>query len=251
MPETKTINGINITIVNDKKEMSQLVAEIVLDKINSSQKINLLVPTGTTPEGIYEILSNQNGKVFSNVTFFNLDEYGYFENDDFKLLPRDHPASYKRYMDEHLFSKLSPAPKHYFPDIENVKIPGSYDKLIESFGGIDLCINAIGEDGHIFGFNSPFAKFDSVTRLVKMTKDTKTVNQGLTGLEIPNYAISTGMKTGMASKEILFIICGKRKADILKKVIYSSEPTEEIPASLLIKHPNCHWIVDKEAASKL
>ncbi|MBN2095631.1 MAG: glucosamine-6-phosphate deaminase [Candidatus Aenigmarchaeota archaeon] len=252
MAENKTFNGINVTLVEDKEEMTKVAAEIILERMKSANPLKLLVPTGTTPEGVYELLSRQGAEVLSNAIFFNMDEYGHLENGVFRFVSEDHPASYRKYMNERLFSKIAPRPRHYFPGIENAKTPGHYDELIENLGGIDLCLNAMGEDGHIFGFNSPpESGFGSVTRMVKLTEDTQSVNQGLTGLETPSHAVTVGLKTGMASKEILFLVCGERKADILRKVLYSPEPTEEIPATILAKHPNCHWIVDKAAASKL
>jgi len=251
IPQEKMFDGIKVSVVENKAAMSRIAADIILHRIKSLPKINILVPTGTTPEGVYEIFRNQPKDILSKVTIFNMDEYCIKEGDQYRMLPEDHPASYKRYMQEQLFSRLKPA-TNYFPTIDNIEHPGTYDELIQSLGGIDLCLNAMGEDGHTFGFNSPpFSAFDSVTRLVGVTEDTQAVNQGLTGLETPNCAITVGLKTGMQAKEILFLVCGERKAEILNKVIYSPEPIKEIPATVLKNHPNCHWIVDKAAASKL
>ncbi len=251
MPTEKTYNSVKITILENKEAVSNFVANIILERIKSFPRINILVPAGTTPEGVYEILRNQPPGIFQNTTFFNMDEYLTKKGEECELLPESHPASYRKYMRERLFNKINPYAS-YFPGVENIKQPGQYDELIKNLGGIDICLNTIGDDGHTFGFNfPPEAAFDSVTRFVKITEDTQRVNYGLTGVETPNYAVSIGLKTGMSAKEIILLVSGERKAEILKKIIYSSKPTKSIPATLLKEHANCHWIVDKAAGSKL
>jgi len=32
----------------------------------------------------------------------------------------------------------------YFPGEDDVRLPGSFDKLIKKLGGIDLCLSAMG-----------------------------------------------------------------------------------------------------------
>ena len=96
----------------------------------------------------------------------------------------------------------------------------------------------------------PGTPFDSATRLVKINEQTRAVNEGLTGLDTPEFAITVGLRTGMESKEILFLVSGGRKAEILYQVIYAAKPIPEIPATILKNHPNCRWIVDKKAAGR-
>jgi len=248
MAEVKVINKVKITITKNKAEMSRLAANLILKRIKKRKKLNILVPTGTTPELIYKLLSKQPKNIFSKVNFFNMDEYCIKKGRNYSLIPETDPVSYRYYMNNKLFKKIKP--KNYFPDIGNIKNPGSYDKLIKNLGGISLCLDAVGENGHTFGFNSPPAKFSSKTRLVKLTESTRKVNKKLTRRNIPKYAVSTGLRTGMSSKEVIFIACGRRKAKILKKIVYS-KPTGKIPATILKNHRNCHWIIDKDAASEL
>ena len=245
MVQEKIYNKIKITIVKDYEEMSQLAARILLKKISSNSNINLLVPTGATPKKLYEVIRKKPRKIFRKVKFFNMDEY--CKN---KLVSMNNPVSFRGYMKNNLFKYICPV-KNYFPSIKNAKRQGRYDKKIKRLGGIDFCINALGIDGQTFGFNFPGASFNSITRLVKINKLTRKVNKEKTGYETPKYAVTTGLKTGMESKEVLFLVSGKQKADILSKVVYSKKPTTKLPATILKLHPNCRWIVDKEAASKL
>ena len=252
MSKEKIYNKTKITVVKDYKEMSQLAARLILQKIYSKSiiklNINLLVPTGSTPEGVYKIISKQPKKLFKHVRFFNMDEY--CQKDGKRLVNKNNPVSYKKYMKEHLFRNISSVQSH-FPGVENIKKPGSYDKQIQKYGGIDFCVNALGIDGHTFGFNFPGSSFGSVTRLVKINEITRKINKKKSGYKTPEYAVTTGLKTGMKSKEVLFLVSGREKADILHKIVYSSKPTTKIPATILKLHPRCRWIVDEDAASKL
>ncbi len=243
MAEKKFFNNIEVNVAENYAEMCRVAAEILLDNIRDSGKVNLLVPTGTTPEGVYEIIREKD--VFGNARFFNFDEYCTRD----ELLHENDTRSYKYYMKKHLFDKIRYL-ESYFPSEMDIIHEGSYDKLIASKGGIDLCLVACGEDGHVFGFNFPGSGFDSVTRRVKINEDTLRVNKKLTGMGVPRYAVTAGILTGMRSRKIIFIVSGKRKARILKKIIYDGI-SQEVPASVLRKHKNCVWVVDKEAASEL
>jgi glucosamine-6-phosphate deaminase len=129
-------------------------------------------------------------------------------------------------MKEKLFDALGEV-RSFFPDETSAEHEGSYDEQIAAEGGIDLCLNAIGEDGHTFGFNSPGSAFDSRTRLV---------------------SVSEG--TGMSAKQVLVLVSGKRKAEILRRIM-KGPISPDVPATILRQHPNCQWIVDEAAASRL
>ena len=244
------VNGVRIKLATDYDDMCNQAAQKIVDRIASRTQLNILVPTGITPAGVYRRLRVQKPAFFERVAFFNMDEYCTATGSGFEMIPEADPASYRRYMQEHLFNDITPAAS-FFPGIENVKNPGHYDRLIESANGIDLCLNAVGEDGHTFGFNLPGSAFDSTTRLVRLSAGARKVNKGLTGLVTPVYAVTVGLGTGMAAKEVIFLVSGKRKAAILKRILSAKEPTTALPATILKRHPRCHWIVDADATQDL
>src|SRR5690625_7680193 len=122
---------MKIIRTKDYAEMSQLACEHVMDAVKNKADINLGSATGSTPEGMYECLieNNKQGKVsFKKVTTFNLDEY-------IGLEP-EHPNSYHYFMEENFF-------KHIDIQAENTHLPNGiaddfekeclrYEKLIES-----------------------------------------------------------------------------------------------------------------------
>ena len=245
----RTLNGIQIHIVKDYAELSRSAATLIMQRVQSNPKLSVLVPTGTTPEGVYTLLAQQ-GQKLKEAMFYNMDEYCVKSSDGvYTFLPSDDKRSYHYYMQHHLLETL-PAVKSYFPGLENIDQPGNYDQIIEKQGGLDFCLNAIGEDGHTFGFNLPGSSFSSVTRLVAINEDTQEVNEKLTGFATPQYAVTVGLKTGMSAEEVVVLVSGKRKAGILRKILYA-EMTEKLPATLLKTHARCSWIVDEDAARLL
>src|ERR687890_57161 len=85
--------------------MSVVAAEIVAARIRAKPDALLLLPTGTTPLGMYGRLAElhaEEGLSFARATFFNLDEY-------LGLAP-DHPASYHVYMEETFYELVDADP---------------------------------------------------------------------------------------------------------------------------------------------
>ena len=203
--------------------------------------------TGSTPLTLYNELARlcKAGDIsFKQAKTFNLDEYAGMKGTE--------EQSYRRFMDENLFSKI---------DIEriNTHVPSGmdidaaplYDEAIEAADGIDLQLLGIGNDGHI-GFNEPGTPFGSKTHHVKLTEMTREANARFFDSidEVPTHAITMGIKTVMNARKIIFIALGEDKADIVAQA-FMGEVTPEVPASVLQLHPFVEVYLDKAAAKKL
>ena len=125
-----------------------------------------------------------------------------------------------------------------------------YDQVIAEHP-IDFQILGIGHNGHI-GFNEPGTSFDVTTHVVNLTEDTIKANSRFFDSidDVPKQAISMGIQSIMQSKMIVLMAYGQGKADAIKQMI-EGPVTEDLPASVLQKHPNVVVIVDEAAASAL
>lgn len=212
--------------VGSYEKLSQLAALEVKKKIQKGYKVNLGLPTGGTPIGMYKELVNDSHLDWWNVTTFNLDEY--------EGIDPNHSESYENFMNRNLFDHIDIDRFNvWFPSLEKV-----YDDVIDNMGGLDLTILGIGTNGHI-AFNEPGSPFDSKTRIVDLDKQTIEDNARFFNSieEVPTKAITMGLDTIMKSKEILLIAQGKKKLDIIQKAMFG-DITEDIPASILQKHDN-------------
>ena len=236
--------------VDDYEALSKKAYEFFIHTMNTNEQPVFGLATGSTPKGLYELLVDeykQKKQVFEHIQTFNLDEY--------VGLAKDHPGSYYYYMYERFFNPLN-------LDQKQVNVPNGltpnfdeecerYEQKIAEAGGIDLQFLGIGVNGHI-GFNEPGTSFSSRTHIVELTKSTMEVNSRFfeTKEEMPNKAITMGIKSIMGSKEIVLLVNGEHKAEALKQTI-EGNVTEDFPASVLQKHPHVTVIADTDACKKL
>ena len=212
-------------ILKNYKELSSTVADIVEEQIQEYPTSKLVLPTGSTPLGLYEELVNRELD-WSLILTFNLDEY---------IMNPDHPQSYHSYMRKNLFNRVNMYPNNYhFPFRPTL----SYEDKMVQGRGIDLCILGIGSNGHI-AFNEPGSSFESRTRVVDLSLQTRQDNSRFfdSAEDVPKQAITMGLATIMESKRIILMANGKHKLTILN-VAMDGEITETVPASILQRHNN-------------
>lgn len=237
---------MKIIRTKDYEAMSQEASEFVAQAIREKPNLVLGLATGSTPEGMYKDLIQKTQEAslsFKKVTSFNLDEYIGLEE--------SHPNSYHYFMQENFFKQIdiSPAnthlPKGRAKDLE--KECERYEQLIESVGGIDLQILGLGTNGHI-AFNEPGSSFTSPTAVVDLAQETLEANARFFDSveEVPSQAVTMGIGSIMKARAILLLVSGSSKAEALAKTI-QGEVTEDLPSSVLQKHPNVTVIADEEA----
>ncbi len=237
-------------------DVDRHVAAVVVQRIRDNNKLGdntvLGLPTGSTPIGVYRELIRQHkdeGLDFANVITFNLDEYWPIEPDSMH--------SYRRWMQETFFDHVNIDPKNiHIPqgnlareDIE--AFCDEYEHAIEKAGGIDIQLLGIGRTGHI-GFNEPGSSPNSRTRLVTLNPVTRRCAAGgFFGEEnVPQQAITIGVKTVLSAEQVILIAMGEHKASIVKRAV-EGDVTCDLPASYLQSHGNALFAIDEAAAADL
>ncbi|MBE6976161.1 MAG: glucosamine-6-phosphate deaminase [Ruminococcaceae bacterium] len=237
-------------VVNTPEEAGARAADVFEAVIAAKPECVLGLATGTTPLPLYrELIAREKAGTirFAEVRTVNLDEY--------KGLQPNHPQSYRRFMQEHLFDHVS-------IKTENTCVPcglpenpdamcAAYEDTIERWGGIDLQLLSIGHDGHV-GFNEPEDTFPMYTHEVQLTEMTREANKRFFDSidEVPTAAFTMGIGTIMKARKIVMIITGADKADITYAA-FCGPVTPKVPASILQFHPDVTVICDKAAAAKL
>jgi len=241
---------MKIVIAKNYRNMSRLAADQVIEQIRNKPSSVLGLPTGHTPVELYHdlVLAYQQEIIrFKKIVTFNLDEYAGLESGD--------KRSYHTYMKTNLFNKIDIQSKNiHILDgaTKNVKRECvRFESEISRAGGIDLLILGIGMDDHI-GFNEPGSDFKSRTRLVKLAETTREANSKYFGSlkRTPTAALTVGIGTIMEAKKIILLADGKKKAEAIARAV-NGKIDPQVPASILQKHPDCTFILDKGAAAKL
>ena len=233
---------MKIIRVQNQIEGGQVAFSLLKDEMAKGAK-TLGLATGSTPLAFYDEIRKCDLD-FSDMTSVNLDEY--------VGLAADNDQSYHYFMQENLFRaksfKESFLPNGLASDLQEET--RRYDQVIAEHP-IDFQILGIGHNGHI-GFNEPGTSFDVTTHVVNLTEDTIKANSRFFDSidDVPKQAISMGIQSIMQSKMIVLMAYGQGKADAIKQMI-EGPVTEDLPASVLQKHPNVVVIVDEAAASAL
>ncbi|MGX7329264.1 glucosamine-6-phosphate deaminase [Enterococcus bulliens] len=228
--------------VNNAVEGGKKAFELVQNAMdNGLQTMGLA--TGSTPETLYQEMVASDLD-FSALTSVNLDEYVGLSATD--------SQSYHMYMHEHLFAK-KPFKESYIPNGKAEDLNQEcqrYEEILTNHP-VDLQILGIGRNGHI-GFNEPDTPFDTPTHVVELTESTIKANQRYFDKieDVPTRAISMGIQSIMQSKAIVLLAFGKSKAQAIKGMI-EGPITEDLPASVLQKHPNVTIIADEDATCEL
>ena len=241
---------MRILKAKDYKEMSEMAADIIGAQVLLKPDAVLGLATGSTPIGTYEELVKryESGRLdFRKIKTVNLDEY--------RGLTKDNDQSYYYFMHSHLFDHINidkantNVPDGMEPDA--IKAGEDYENIISNFGGIDLQLLGLGNNGHI-GFNEPCDEFIDKTHVVDLTQSTIEANKRFFERidDVPKQAYTMGIGSIMRAKRVLMLVSGKGKAQIVKDAFFGPV-TPKVPASILQLHNDFILIGDVEALSCL
>ena len=247
---------MRLLIEPDYETLSAWAARYIAARIRTAaptaeKPFVLGLPTGSSPLGLYRCLTelNRAGTVsFRHVVTFNMDEY--------VGLPENHPESYHSFMWKHFFNHIDIRPENVH--ILNGNAPdlaaecAAYEAAIRDAGGIELFLGGIGADGHI-AFNEPGSSLASRTRVKTLTQDTKIVNARFFDndvTKVPSTALTVGIGTVMAAREVLIVVNGHGKARALQQAVEGAI-SQQWTITILQAHPKSIIVCDEAACAEL
>ena len=236
---------MNITIKETEADFDREAAARMSAQVLQKPDSLLGLATGNTTLNIFECmvkLHKELGIDYSKVKTSNVDEYVGVAAED--------PRSCRCRIDQSLLKQVN-------LKYENTYVPNGmakpedelivFKKKIEDFGGFDLVLLSIGENGHI-AFNEPGTPFDSTYWIAPISDSTIKAKAAPFGGEdrVPKFGITMGIRDIMMARKILLVAKGKSKAPVIQKIL-SGKLTVENPSSVLILHPNLEILVDRDA----
>jgi glucosamine-6-phosphate deaminase len=170
--------------------------------------------------------------------------------DEYIGLPQAHPATFRRFLEEHLVSKTGIAHCHWLTE-------ESVDAISAAVSSqpIDIAFLGIGENAHL-AFNDPPADFDTEQPYIRVALDedcrSQQVHEGWFAAlpQVPAEAISMSIKQILKSKELVVVVPGPRKAEAVR-ASFEGGITRLVPASILRDHPNALVYLDEQSAALL
>jgi glucosamine-6-phosphate deaminase len=245
-----------VSIFKTEAEGSDYATAATITAINDAKKQGrqfvLGLTTGKSPAGVYRKLlaAYRAGKVdFAHVVVFGLDEFYPISANE----QQSRNFRIRREFTDHI--NIKPENVHFLnsaPSLDEMTaFCHDYEQKIRACGGIDLMLLGAGTQGQL-GFNEPGSFQNSPTRIVMLSISSRKVQSDLFyGLKnTPDKAVTMGLATILAVRQIILIAWGEDKADIVKSIV-EGDVTSLIPASCLQQHPNIEVIIDKGASEKL
>lgn len=241
---------MRVIVAPDRTAGGALAAELIEELITDSPTAVLGFATGSTPEPLYAelVVRAERGLDFSGLRGFLLDEY--------VGLPANHPQSYRHVIKKAVSEPLGLAdeqivgPEGDAPDADAAA--RRYEQQLRAEGGIDLQILGLGVNGHI-AFNEPGSSFDSPTRVVPLSTQTRADNARFFGGSldrVPLKAITQGLATISRASHLLLLAWGEHKAEAAAHAV-EGKITEDWPATVLQRHPRVTVVLDRAAAGRL
>lgn len=242
---------MHILIHDDRKSLARAAAAqataAIARSITERGKARIIAASAASQIEFLEELTATPGIEWPRVELFHLDEY--------IGLPKTHPASFCRYLEDRLIAKTGITMIHLLDG------EGETDEVIRRTGEaissapIDVAFVGIGENGHL-AFNDPPADFFTEEPYIVVELDEVCRRQQLEegwfpSLDaVPRRAISMSVKQVLKAKEILAIVPGPRKAAAIH-ACFDGPVSPGAPASILRTHPNAAIYLDKESAALL
>ena len=242
---------MDITIFDRLEDAAAAVADQISEAIAVKPALVLGLPAGHTPIPLYTELRRRYSARrvdFSQVTTFNLDE--------FVGIGGDAPGSFRRFMNEQLFSGVNVHESRIqFLDGVAADLDREclrYEQAIPACGGIDIQVLGIGANGHI-GFNEPGDELRAATHVALLEAGTREANAGLfdgDASRVPESALTMGIGTILQAREVMLMAAGAAKVRCVQQMIEGGV-TPRVPASLLQLHARVRVFLDRSAALHL
>jgi glucosamine-6-phosphate deaminase len=235
-----------VAVLPTRAAVARAAAGRLAEILRRRRRSVLLLPVGKTAIPVYRELVRLHaaGRApFRRATTFNLDELA--------VSPGD-PRSYRSFMERHLFSKVDLDPRRIRFLRGDAPDPwrecARYERELAREGPLDLAFVGIGENGHV-AYLEPGRSLSPKTSLVRLTGSTR---RGLAadGMRpAPREALTVGIETILASKAILLVATGRKKAAAVAAAL-EGPVTALCPASFLSLHPRLEIFLDRGAASR-
>ncbi len=215
--------------------------------IREKGSARIVAATGASQFEFLKALTSLENVDWRRVEMFHLDEY--------IGVSAEHPASFRRYLQERLIRVTGIAQYHLLEgEKEPLEVISRVGKELAA-APVDIAFVGIGENGHL-AFNDPPAHFQTEAPYLVVELDEacrrQQVGEGWFAdiAEVPQRAISMSIRQILKAKEIIACVPDARKARAVKACV-EGEISPLVPASILRQHANVTLYLDEDSAALL
>jgi glucosamine-6-phosphate deaminase len=251
--KTLQVDQLQVTVYQTNSVLGAVAAldasRTIQDAVGRRGTANIILATGNSQLSFLHSLRGRADIDWAKVNIFHLDEY-------IGLSPI-HPASFSRFLKEHLIDDVKP--RNFYPIYDGVQNAEqacqAYETLLRQHP-INMVALGIGENGHIAFNDPPHVRFDdpALVRVVELAEASRRqqVGEGHFGSidEVPSHAITLTIPAILTAKHILAIVPEARKAPAVGACLQEAI-SEARPASILRQTPHAILYLDQDSASGL
>jgi len=251
-----TVDSLRVVVHEDRATMGRAaaieVAQAIADRQAHAPIARVVFAAAPSQNELLAALVAYDGIDWSHVHAFHMDEY-------LGISP-DHPASFRRYLQEHLF-RLAGLDESRLRLIEGesadrpLRTALAYEeKLLDE--PTDIVCAGIGENGHLAFNDPPVADFldpvlVKVVRLDALCRRQQLNDGCFDRLEdVPTHAFTLTIPALMRAKVVSVVVPGPRKAEAVLATI-RGPIGESCPSTALRNHPGAVLHLDRESARLL
>ena len=243
---------MRLRIHDDKKTLGDVAAregaDAIRGAIDTKGSAAFVLATGVSQFEMLDVLVREEID-WSKVSVFHLDEY--------IGLGTDHPASFRRYLEERFVRHVRGLGEFVAIDGKAPDTDAELSRLNQRIASetIDVCFAGVGENGHL-AFNDPPADFDTDKPFILVELDDACRRQQMgegwfeTFDDVPSQAISMSIRQMMKAEKLILSVSDARKSKAILDAV-EGPVTNTLPASIIREHGNCSLHLDPAAAAML
>lgn len=236
---------MKIEILANPENASAALAERLQRLIASRPDVVLGLATGRTMIPVYRAFaakSEHRSIDLTRIRAFNVDEL---------LLPRNHPASFRRYMLEHAVPALDLRPERWSIPRSDPPDPHAearrYGQELEAAGGLEAVLLGLGRDGHV-AYNLPGERPRNV-HVVELPGGLAD-DLGIEAALRPVRAITLGLEELLRARTVLLLATTPEKQEAVARLVHGGDPVRW-PCAALRDHPGLEVFLTPESAAGL
>lgn len=216
---------------------------------DSAGEVAVVFAAAASQTAMLEALTASSGIAWAHISGFHLDEY--------LDIGIDHPASFRRYLREHLTNRVKLRAFHEMEARTGDPSHGASAcaSLLEA-AAPRLCLLGIGENGHL-AFNDPHAadfNDPEAVKVVRLDEDCRRqqVAEGWFGSleQVPQRALTLTIPAIVRVPKLIVSVPGTRKAHIMRRAL-TEAISPACPATILRQHPDATVFLDRDSAAEI
>ncbi|MSR62798.1 MAG: glucosamine-6-phosphate deaminase [Planctomycetes bacterium] len=229
---------------------AQAVAERAVERVAETLRAKpaavLLLPAGATPLPFYAELVRR-----GRARTLDLSRAHIFQLDELAGVAAADARGFQAFFHAHLVTPLGLGARFHALD-GRARDPAAeierHRSALEVLGGGDLALLGLGKNGHV-AFNEPGSTQTERARVVTLGATTRAGLRAQFANDCPHLGLTLGMAEIVGCKEVVLLVTGAAKAEMLARVL-KGPPTSACPATLLTAHARFLVLADVAAAPR-